>query len=208
MTGLHFGQPAPDFTLPSTSGADITLSALRGQDVVLVFYCYDWGGIWTPELTGLVKVDPEIRQRGATILAISADSPFSHAAYAKAQAFPFPLLSDIHRSVIRAYGVLDEDRNVSWRSTFIVDRDGILRWGQVGDRQMVRDGTEMLRVLDLVARLRATWGRASASRSAHERGEGAGWTRPATARTWRGPASQMAPADSAQHPMAIQKARV
>jgi peroxiredoxin len=45
MTGLHFGQPAPDFTLPSTSGADITLSALRGQDVVLVFYCYDWGGI-------------------------------------------------------------------------------------------------------------------------------------------------------------------
>ena len=34
MTGLRFGQPAPDFTLPSTSGADITLSALRGQDVV------------------------------------------------------------------------------------------------------------------------------------------------------------------------------
>ena len=90
------------------------------------------------------------------MLAISADSPFAHAAYAKAQEFPFPLLSDIHRAVIRAYGVLDEDRNVSWRSTFIVDRDGVLRWGQVGDRQMVRDGTEMLRVLDLVARLRAT----------------------------------------------------
>jgi peroxiredoxin len=45
MTGLHFGQPAPDFTLPSTAGADITLSALRGQDVVLVFYCFDWGSI-------------------------------------------------------------------------------------------------------------------------------------------------------------------
>ena len=45
MTGLRFGQAAPDFTLPSTSGADITLSALRGQDVVLVFYCFDWGGI-------------------------------------------------------------------------------------------------------------------------------------------------------------------
>jgi alkyl hydroperoxide reductase subunit AhpC len=45
---------------------------------------------------------------------------------------------------------------VAWRSTFVVDREGVLRWGQVGDRQMVRDGTEILRVLDLVARLRAT----------------------------------------------------
>jgi hypothetical protein len=45
MTGLRYGQPAPDFTLPSTSGADVALSALRGQDVVLVFYCFDWGSI-------------------------------------------------------------------------------------------------------------------------------------------------------------------
>jgi alkyl hydroperoxide reductase subunit AhpC len=97
-----------------------------------------------------------MRQRGATLLAISADSPFSHAAFAKAQGFAFPLLSDIHRAVIRAYGVLDEARNVAWRSTFIVDRDGLLRWGQVGDRQMVRNGTEMLRVLDLMAQLRAS----------------------------------------------------
>ena len=74
----------------------------------------------------------------------------------KAQGFPFPLLSDIHRTVIRTYGVLDEERNVAWRSTFLVDRDGVLRWGQAGDRQMVRDGREILRVLDLVAQLRAT----------------------------------------------------
>jgi len=45
MTGLRFGEPAPDFTLPSTAGTDVTLSALRGQDVALVFYCYDWGRI-------------------------------------------------------------------------------------------------------------------------------------------------------------------
>lgn len=90
------------------------------------------------------------------MLAISADSPFAHAAYAKAQEFPFPLLSDIHRTAIRAYGVLDEARNVAWRSTFVVDGDGMLRWGQMGDRQMVRDGMEILRVLDLVAQLRVT----------------------------------------------------
>ena len=85
------------------------------------------------------------------LLAISADSRFSHAAFTKAQGFAFPLLSDIHRTVIRAYDVLDEERNVAWRSTFAIDREGVLRWGQQGDRTMVRDGREILRVLDLIA---------------------------------------------------------
>ena len=64
------------------------------------------------------------------------------------------MLSDIHRRVIRAYGVLDEDRNVAWRSTFVVDDHGVLRWGQAGDRLMVRDGVEILRILDVIARAR------------------------------------------------------
>lgn len=97
---------------------------------------------------------PEIRTRDAALLAISADSPFSHAAFARARGFAFPLLSDIHRSVIRAYGVLDEERNVAYRSTFVIDREGVLRWGQAGDRHMIRDGREVVRVLDLVASLR------------------------------------------------------
>jgi len=63
-------------------------------------------------------------------------------------------LSDIHRATIRAYGVHDEERNVAYRSTFVVDRDGLLRWGQAGDRHMVRDGVEVLRVLDVIDRLR------------------------------------------------------
>ena len=77
-----------------------------------------------------------------------------HAAFSKARNFPFSLLSDVHRTAIRAYGVHDVDRNVAYRSTFVVDRDGILRWGQAGDRQMVRDGSEVLRVLDLIHSLR------------------------------------------------------
>ena len=50
--------------------------------------------------------------------------------------------------------MLDEARNVAYRSTFVVDREGVLRWGQAGDRQMVRDGREILRVLDRIAALR------------------------------------------------------
>jgi len=96
----------------------------------------------------------EIWTREAVLLGISADSPFSHAAFAKARGFSFPLLSDIKRDVIKTYDVLDEERNVAWRSTFVIDRDGVLRWGQQGDRHMIRDGREVLRVLDLVASLR------------------------------------------------------
>lgn len=93
-------------------------------------------------------------ERDAVLLAISGDSPFCHRAFADAQGFPFPLLSDVHRRAISAYGVLDPERNVAYRSTFIVDREGILRWGQAGDREMVREGTEILRILDLMASLR------------------------------------------------------
>jgi len=88
------------------------------------------------------------------VLGISADSPFCHDAYLKARSIPFTLLSDVHRAAIRAYGVHDEERNVAYRATFVVDRDGVLRWGQAGDREMVRDGSEILRVLDVIEGLR------------------------------------------------------
>ena len=97
----------------------------------------------------------ELKARGAVVLGISGDSGPCHAEFARARTVPFPLLSDLHRTAIAAYGVLDEARNVAWRSTFIVDREGVLRWGQLGDRHMVRDGVEILRVLDVIASGRA-----------------------------------------------------
>jgi len=61
------------------------------------------------------------------VLGISGDTPFSHAEFHKRHALPFPLLSDVHRSVIQAYGVWDEERNVAYRSTVVVDREGRVR---------------------------------------------------------------------------------
>jgi len=90
------------------------------------------------------------------LLGISADSPFSHAEFNKRHQFPFPLLSDVHRNVIRAYEVWDEERNVAYRSTAIIDRDGRLRWSQAGDRHMTRSGAEILRVLALIRNLRSS----------------------------------------------------
>ena len=89
------------------------------------------------------------------MLGISGDTPFSHAEYHKRHALPFPLLSDVHRKVIQAYGVWDEERNVAYRSTVVVDREGRVRWSQSGDRLMTRSGAEILRILELIHRLRA-----------------------------------------------------
>ena len=89
------------------------------------------------------------------LLGISGDSPFSHAEFHKRHQLPFPLLSDVHRKVIRDYGLLDEERNVAYRSTVIIDRGGHLRWSQAGDRQMTRSGAEILRVLELIGKLRS-----------------------------------------------------
>ena len=65
------------------------------------------------------------------------------------------MLSDFKdRAVSKAYGVLIEAAGMANRSTFVVDRDGVLRWGQAGDREMIRDGSEILRVLDVIDGLR------------------------------------------------------
>lgn len=93
-------------------------------------------------------------QREAVVLAISGDSPFSQAEFHRRHRLPFVLLSDVHRTVMRAYDVLDAERNVAYRSTFVVDRDGLLRYSQAGDRQMVRSGGEILRVLDVIRSLK------------------------------------------------------
>jgi peroxiredoxin len=90
------------------------------------------------------------------VLGISGDTPFSHAEFHRRYALPFPLLSDVHRSVIQAYGVWDEERNVAYRSTVVVDQEGRVRWSQAGDRLMTRSGAEIRRVLDLIRHLRST----------------------------------------------------
>lgn len=58
--------------------------------------------------------------------------------------------------MIQAYGVWDEERNVAYRSTVVVDREGRVRWSQSGDRLMTRSGAEIRRLLDLIHRLRST----------------------------------------------------
>ncbi|HHW98354.1 MAG TPA: redoxin domain-containing protein [Firmicutes bacterium] len=80
------------------------------------------------------------------VLGISVDSSPSHKAFAEKLGITFPLLSDIHRHVSALYNVLIKDQGISARATFIVDKQGIIRYQLVNDPDIRRDVNEFLRI--------------------------------------------------------------
>jgi alkyl hydroperoxide reductase subunit AhpC len=73
----------------------------------------------------------EFEAAGTSLLGISADSTYCHDAWARHHRLSYPLLSDIHRTVCKAYGVFNAERNCAVRSVFIVDRGGVVRFKEV-----------------------------------------------------------------------------
>jgi peroxiredoxin len=124
---LQIGDVAPDFTLKSQHGEDITLSSFRGdKNVVLVFFPFAFSGICTSELG-------EIRDSDfgdVEVLAVSCDHFFSNRAYADREGYEFSILSDFwpHGEVSRAYGVFNDGAGAANRGTYVIDREGVLRW--------------------------------------------------------------------------------
>lgn len=120
------GERAPDFALPSTNG-DVRLSALlqRGR-VLLAFYFEDATPSCSTEIEALKDAYDTLRELGADVIAISADSIESHRTFAeRLGGLPFPLASDGDLTVARAYdAVAEDDARRSRRALFLIDRDG------------------------------------------------------------------------------------
>jgi len=147
---LETGQEAPDFTLRDQHGSDVTLSSFRGDKaVVLMFYPYAFSRVCTGELCAIRDSLPTFESEAVQVLAISCDPMFSLRAFAEQDGLTFPLLSDFwpHGAVASAYGVLDQTKGCAARSTFIVDRDGVLRWAVHNAMPEARDLAEQARVL-------------------------------------------------------------
>ena len=131
MTGLSLGGAAPDFTLRDQFGQDVTLSSYRGtKAVLLVFYPFAFSGVCTGEMAGIRDRLAEFMTFDSEVLAISCDPVYSLRAFADAEGLNFPLLSDFwpHGEVCRAYDVFDERKGGPLRSSYVVDRAGLLRW--------------------------------------------------------------------------------
>src|SRR3954470_23495998 len=125
------GQPAPDFTLPSTSGQKVTLSSLQGTPVLLAFFPLAFSSTCTAELCEMRDDHDRFAGHGVTVLPISVDHTYSLKEYKAKYGMHTDLLSDFKRDVSRQYGVLLEDRFYSNRAYFLIDRDGMIRWSHV-----------------------------------------------------------------------------
>jgi peroxiredoxin len=127
---IEVGAEAPDFTLPDQNGKEVSLSGLRGQRVVLVFYPADFSPGCTDQLNVYQEVLGELEERGAKLLGVSVDSSWSHRAFREQLGVDIPLLADFHPKgeVAKAYGVWIEDHGVAARSLVMVGPDGTVEW--------------------------------------------------------------------------------
>ena len=150
MTGISIGGPAPDFTLRDQFGQDVTLSSFRGtKAVLLVFYPYAFSNVCTSEMAQIRSRLDEFMTFDSEILAVSCDATHALRAFSDADGLNFPLLSDFwpHGEVSRAYDVLDERTGAPRRSSYVIDREGLVRWSVHNPSSECRDLEEHLRQL-------------------------------------------------------------
>jgi len=147
---VEAGQPAPDFTLVNQHGQEVTLSQYRGtKNVVLVFYPWAFTGTCTGELCSIRDRISDFDNDDTVTLAVSCDAKFSLRVFSDREAYTFQLLSDHwpHGATAKAYGVFVEDKGAAKRGTFIIDKQGIVRWSVINEIGQARDPEEYQQVL-------------------------------------------------------------
>lgn len=125
------GGRAPDFDLPGTTG-EIRLSGIFAQKkVVLAFYTEDNTPLCSSEVAMLKDDYDIIKELGAEVVAVSADSIESHREFAeRLGGLPFPLASDAGLEAARAYGVVDDAGKRSRRAVFVIDTGGTVLYAE------------------------------------------------------------------------------
>jgi len=161
VTGAKVGKQAPRFemeaVMPGGDGPDrfgkVNLDELLndGKWVVLYFYPLDFTFVCPTEIQRFNELNSQFEEMGAKLIATSTDSVFSHLAW---QAAELGKLDHVHASdnnheVSEAYGVLDEDKGVAWRGTFIIAPNGVLKAAHVNHGEGGRNVDEVLRTLEV-----------------------------------------------------------
>lgn len=150
---ITIGSPAPVFELPNQHGEKVSLASFKGKkNVVVLFYPFAFSGICTGELCAIRDDLNSFQNENVQLLAISCDPIFAQRAYAEKEGYKFPVLSDFwpHGVVSKAYGVFEEARGCAIRGTFVIDKEGSLRW-QVVNR--IGDGRNILEYKSAIAAL-------------------------------------------------------
>ncbi|MFO7846892.1 MAG: redoxin domain-containing protein [Balneolaceae bacterium] len=135
---LKVGDPAPGFTLQNTNGEKVSLEQFMNEgagNTLLLFFPLAFSGVCTDELCKVRDNMKFYEALDATVAAISIDSFFTLKEFKRANNLKFPLLSDFNKEASEAYGVLYDDyfgmKGVSKRAAFVIDNDGIVKYGEV-----------------------------------------------------------------------------
>ena len=133
---IDVGHTAPDFTLYDSEKNKVTLSELKGQNVLLLFFPLAFTGTCTKELCSVRDNISLYNYANAKVLGISVDSLHTLAKYKAEQKLNFTLLSDFNKDVSAAYGSLYENfgynmKGVSKRSAFVINKAGIIQFAEV-----------------------------------------------------------------------------
>jgi peroxiredoxin len=150
---IEVGTEAPDFELKNQHGELVRLSDFRGEkNVVVVFYPFAFTGVCTGEVCAIQKELPRLQNDSVQVLAVSNDSPFTLRVFADQEGLDYPLLSDFwpHGEVSRAYGVFEEEKGCAVRGTFVIDKEGVVRWTVVNALPDARDIGEYVKALDAI----------------------------------------------------------
>jgi thioredoxin-dependent peroxiredoxin len=126
---LPVGSKAPDFTLPTESGKKVTLSSLRGKNVVLVFYPGDDTLICRTQLCEFRDSWPDMRAHNVVVFGINPQSPESHREFRTRNRFPFPLLVDVDQRVAALY---NSDGGIVNRTVYLIGPTGLIRYARRG----------------------------------------------------------------------------
>lgn len=142
------GSLAPDFTLPSTADADVTLSQLRGKNVLLAFFPLAFTRTCTREMGAFSEDYAQFESANTVVLPISVDSVPTLKEFKAKERMAVDMLSDFKRDVSRRYGTLLEDKFFSNRAYVLVDRNGVVRWRFMEDTPGTRrENSELLQQL-------------------------------------------------------------
>lgn len=126
---IEAGTPVPEFTLKRADGTDFTPADLQGQTTVLVFYPFAFSPVCTDQLNLYEEVLGDLRDRGATMYAVSCDATYSQTAFQEALGVTIEQLSDFEPkgATCRALGVYHEG-GFPQRALLIVGPDGVVQW--------------------------------------------------------------------------------
>ncbi len=150
--------PAPDFTATAVLSdnsfkEDFKLSDYRGKYVLLFFYPLNFTFVCPSEILAFNKAVDQFEAHNCQLIGISIDSHYSHLAWKNTPVkeggigrISYPLVSDLNKSISRAYGVL-LDAGIALRGLFLIDREGIIRHMVVNDLPLGRNVNEALRIL-------------------------------------------------------------